>query len=68
MSGTSAGSLAPKRRAGKSFQFRLKTFCVVGHVKHAEPDGVFTVVYDAKGRVDRRKSDLNGDGRPDGAS
>jgi hypothetical protein len=68
VSGSSAGSLAPTRRAGKSFQFRLKTFCVVGHAKHAEPDGVFTVVYDAKGRLDRRRSDLNGDGRPDGAS
>ena len=45
-----------------------RTFCVVGHTRHAEPDGVFTVVYDAKGRLDKRKSDLNGDGRPDGAS
>ena len=68
VSGTSARSLAPNRRAGKSFRFRFKTFCVAGQTKHAEPDGVFTVVYNAKGRVDKRQSDLNGDGRPDGTS
>lgn len=64
--GTSAVSLAPSRRAGKSFRFRFRTYCLVGRMRTEEADGVLSVVYDARGRLDRKRSDLNGDGRPDG--
>jgi hypothetical protein len=63
--GHSKSSLTPKARRGKIFVFKFKLSCINGAVTTPEGAVSMTVVFDARGFVDRMKSDLNADGRPD---
>ncbi|MGH3129274.1 MAG: hypothetical protein ACRDNX_00485 [Gaiellaceae bacterium] len=66
VAGSSAASLDPEARGGKSFSFRIKRYCIRGG-KRVSAGGTFmTVVYRPSGILDRAKSDLNGDRKPDG--
>jgi len=64
--GSSALSLDKDRRANKSFTFRLERYCLQDGTRVAAGDGSITIAYGATGLFDRRRSDLNGDGQPDG--
>ena len=63
---TSKRSLVRSKRRGKTFKYRIEKWCVIGGVANPEPMSTLTVVYRRDGRLDRRRSDLNADGRPDG--
>ena len=54
-----------KQRRNKTVIFAFKTFCTQNGVRIAAGNGAITVVYNAKGLLDRRKSDLDADGLPD---
>src|SRR5205814_858461 len=60
-------ALARGRRAGRSFTFRLDRFCVQGDRRPPLGPPPVALVFDARGTLDRARSDLNGDGRPAGA-
>ena len=64
---TSKHSLARNKRRGKTFKYRIEKWCVIGGVANQEPTSTLTVVYRRDGRLDRSRSDLNADGRPDGS-
>ena len=55
-----------KQRRNKTFIFAFKTFCTQNGTRVAAGNGTLTAIYTAKGLLDKRKSDLNGDGHPDG--
>ena len=55
----------PDQRRNKTVILAFKTFCTQNGVRIAAANGAITAVYNANGRLDERKSDLNGDGLPD---
>jgi hypothetical protein len=66
VAGSSAGSLDRDARGGKAFSFRIKRYCVRNGKRVAAGGTFMTVVYRASGLIDRGRSDLNGDRKPDG--
>jgi hypothetical protein len=65
--GTSpAGLLRQEARRNRTYVFRFRKFCVADGRRVPAGTGSITVAYDAKGLTDRRRSDLDGDGRLDG--
>lgn len=66
VAGSSAESLDPDVRGGKSFSFRIKRYCIRGGRRVAAGGTFMTVVYRPSGLIDLAKSDLNGDRKPDG--
>ncbi len=67
VAGTSTTSLDKDRRAGKSFEFEFKKYCLRGGKPVSAGRGFMTIAYGPHGLVNRKESDLNGDGKPDGA-
>lgn len=63
---TSAGDLYFDERAGKSFAFRLRLYCTRNGREALVGAKRLTFSFNRAGFLDRRKSDLNGDGVPDG--
>jgi uncharacterized repeat protein (TIGR01451 family) len=55
------GKFKPRVRANQSATFSFTSFC--GRKK---VDFSFEIQFDSKGRLDRKRSDLNGNGKPDG--
>ncbi|MCS7006102.1 MAG: hypothetical protein RMM28_11225 [Thermoleophilia bacterium] len=62
VSGNARTSLLPKSRAGQTYQFSLRLFCGERLVRSQ----AVMVSFDARGRLDRKKSDLNANGTQDG--
>jgi hypothetical protein len=56
--------LGSKNRAGKSFELSLARTCEGDKLNPL----TFTLVFDKLGQVDKKKSDLNANGKPDGKS
>jgi hypothetical protein len=66
MRATSAGNLYFDARAGKSFVFRLKLYCTRGGKEVLVGAKRMTFAFAGSGFLDKRKSDLNGNGVADG--
>lgn len=63
---TSASDLYFDRRAGKSFVFRLRLYCTRNGKEVLVGAKRMTFAFNGAGFLDKRKSDLNGNGVPDG--
>jgi hypothetical protein len=63
--GTSAKDLLPKERAGKSFKFTFRLFCIRNGKRVLVDVTSMTAVYDGNGQIDTKNSDLNGNGVKD---
>jgi hypothetical protein len=63
---TSAGDLYFDARAGKSFAFRLRLYCTRGGKDVLVGAKRMTFAFGSGGFLDKKKSDLNGNGVPDG--
>lgn len=66
MEATSVKDLYFDERAGKSFAFRLRLWCTRGSKEVLVGSKRMTFAFGSGGFLDKRKSDLNGDGVPDG--
>lgn len=66
MEATSAKDLHFDERAGKSFPFRLRLWCTRGSREVLVGSKRMTFAFGSGGFLDKRKSDLNGNGVPDG--
>lgn len=67
--GHSKNDLGLKARRGKTFRFRITGYCLdAGGKAQLRSAATVRAVYDARGFVDRKKSDLNADGHADGAA
>ena len=54
-----------KERRGKTFKYSFTGYCVEGKQRVQVSKATMTVVYDARGFTDRKKSDLNANGKAD---
>ena len=67
VAGTSANDLDQDRRGGKSFRFEFRTYCLLKGRRQPDRTSSMTIVYKPSGLgIDLKRSDLNGNGRPDG--
>lgn len=63
---TSAGDLYFDARAGRSFVFKLRLYCTRGGKEVLVGAKRMTFAFAGSGFLDRKKSDLNGNGVADG--
>jgi hypothetical protein len=66
MRATSASDLYFDNRAGKRFVFKLKLYCTRGGKQVLVGAKRMTFAFGSDGFLDKKKSDLNGNGVPDG--
>jgi hypothetical protein len=60
------GLLKQSARRNKTYVFRFRKFCIAEGKRVPAGVGRLTVVYDAKGITDQKRSDFDGDGKADG--
>ncbi len=66
ITGTAKQDLKRKIRAGRKYLYKLDLFCAdTGGTRTQVGTASMTVIYDSKGTVDGKASDLNGNGKPD---
>src|SRR6266508_2288217 len=66
ITGTAKQDLKRKIRAGRKYLYKLDLFCAdTAGTRTQVGTASMTVIYDTKGTVDGKASDLNGNGKPD---